>query len=62
MNRFTSYLDSQKLAKQFLIIAEENVKKGETEKAVKHLASAVREQMTACNNIASLYFERRKKR
>ena len=62
MNRFTNYIESQKLAKHFMLVAEESATKGDTDKAVKNLVSAMREQMTACNNIASLYFEHRKKR
>lgn len=62
MNRFTAYLDSQKLAKLYLRSAEDHHKKNEDHKAIGALHMAVLYQMTACNNIASLYFERRKKR
>ena len=62
MNRFKNYLDSQRLAKQFLVSANEFQVKGELHQAVKMLAGAVREQMTACNNLASLQFERKRKR
>lgn len=62
MNRFTNYLESQKLAKHFLMLADDEAKNGETAKAARHLVLAVKNQMTACNNIASLYFERRKTR
>lgn len=57
MNRLTNYMESQKLAKQFLNSAE-NAK--ELEKAFHLIARSLHYQMTACNNLASLLFERKR--
>lgn len=62
MNRFSNYLDNQKIAKAFLQSATDAIRAHETERAVGFLVEAVKYQMTASNNIASLYFEGRKKR
>lgn len=62
MNRFKSYLDSQKLAKMLLLQAREELEYSRMEPAIRDLIKAVEYQMTACNNIASLHFESRKKR
>lgn len=62
MNRFTNYLESQKLAKILLVQAEQELEKGDVKKALRDALRANREFMTATNNIASLFFERRRKR
>jgi hypothetical protein len=69
MNRFSAYLDNQKLARHWFNTARDRangqggrVKGVDLDGAVIALVNACEYQMTACNNIASLYFERRKKR
>ena len=62
MNRFKNYLESQRLTKMFLVAARELNDKGKTLEALSSVIRALSHQVTACNNIASLYFERRKKR
>lgn len=61
INRFSTYLQSQKLAKLHLCEAEILEMKGEHKKAFDHLLKGVREFITATNCIASLAFEPRKK-
>lgn len=69
MNRFTNYLESNKLAKQWFNTARDRalgqggrIKGVDLEGAVIALVNAAEYQQTALNNVASLYFERRKKR
>lgn len=69
MNRFSAYLDNQKLAKQWFGVARdranghgERIKGVDLDGALIALVNACEYQMTACNNIASLYFEHRKRK
>lgn len=62
MNRFTTYLTSQKLAKSHLITASEHLRRGDHLVATDHLIRSVREFQTCINSLASLHFEPRKKR
>lgn len=64
MNRFSTYLTSQKLAKAHLQEAEARLRSRDVrlELVVASLIQAVREFQTSTNCIASLAFEPRKKR
>lgn len=69
MNRFTNYLESKKLANQWFDTARNRangtggrIKGVDLEGAVIALINACEYQQTAMNNIASLYFEKGKKR
>ena len=62
MSRFSTYLQSQKLAKMHLQEAEIHWRQSEDRKAMMSLMASVREFQTATNCIASLAFEPRKKR
>lgn len=61
MNRFSTYLSAQSLAKSLLIQAEDFARKGETDKAVRDTIKAMQAFMTSMNNIASLLREPRRK-
>ncbi len=61
MSRFSNYLQSQKLAKLLVPQAEIYAQRGENDKAIRDLAKAVREMLTACNNLASIQFEPRRR-
>jgi hypothetical protein len=61
MNRLSNYFAAAKLAKLHLAEAEEQAAKDQLWKAVSHLAKAVREVLTAQNNIASIAFKPRKR-
>ena len=61
MNRFTTYLRAQNLAKLLLTQAEELARKGETDRAVRDTIKAMQAFMTSMNNIASLLREPRRK-
>lgn len=61
MNRLTNYWTCCKLAKITLAQAEEDVHHKNLERAVHHLVNAVRELMTANNNLASIAFNRKPK-
>lgn len=62
MNRFSTYLASQKLAKMHLVEAELAWKKTEHHRAVGNLVHAVSQLMLACNNLASMQFEPKRKK
>lgn len=69
MNRFSAYISNQKLAKQWFDVARDRAngqghrKTGvDLEGAMIALINACEYQMAAGNNVASLYFEHRKKR
>ena len=59
VSRFGSYLSAQKLAKALLIEAEIKSKKGEPGAALIYTMRAVRELMTAMNNVASIAFHKK---
>lgn len=61
MSRFGTYLASQKLAKSYLISAEERDRDGDHKGAVEMLIRSVREFQTATNCLASIQFQPRKK-
>lgn len=63
MSRFAAYLASQKLAKMHLATAEERYNKGDSNgRVLGPLIHSIREFQTAMNNVASMQFERRKKK
>jgi hypothetical protein len=62
MNRLAQYFTAAKLAKQFIVQAAEYRVRGETDKALKMQEGAIRELVTAMNNVASIAFEPRRKR
>ena len=64
MNRLSNYFASQKLAKQYLGSAYERLDRcpGQNEAAVRSLAHAVEEMITAMNNVASIAFHAKPKR
>ena len=60
MNRLKNYLYNKSLAKQFLVSAEKASE--DPERAIRLLVQALEYQITATNNLASLLFEKRRKR
>ena len=61
MNRFSNYLECSKLAKMELVAAQEKAADKDLWRSQQHMAKAVQYALTAMNNVASLYFERRRK-
>lgn len=62
MNRLTNVFSNTRLAKLHLAQAREDVEKKRIEHACKNLIHAIECVMASVNNVASLAFERRKKR
>jgi hypothetical protein len=61
MNRLSNYFAAAKLAKLLLIQADEDAKHGKIDRALRNMNQAIREVLTAQNNIASIAFNPRKK-
>ena len=61
MSRLSTYLTSQKLAKQWLVTAEERLKRGEKDGAIAALIASVREFQTSSNCLASLAWQKKGK-
>ena len=64
MNRLTNYFKSAQLAKMHLTIAEEHLRNlpVQESKTLLNLSRAMRELITATNNIASIAFNQKPKR
>lgn len=62
MNRFSAYLESAKLAKLYFVAAQDHAKKDDLKKAINAYSTGSIYMLTAINNVASMYFEKRKKR
>lgn len=62
MNRLTNYFESSKMAKVYLIQADEDIKDRRETRALRNVMQAVRCLMTANNNLASIAFNQKIKR
>ena len=62
INRFKNYLADKTLTKQYLVLANEQIRKNQHGAALMNLSNAVFYLLTAMNNLASLHFEKRRKR
>jgi hypothetical protein len=57
MNPVTNYTTGLRLAKLYMIQAEEALQRHDTEKAVKNLIGAVRSYMVVTNNLSQIAFK-----